>query len=376
MLVDLIRAPDPTSIDDSLDEPLGLLYLASSLRQNGHEVKLTNLAGHPRDDWKADIPEADLYGIQLYTPTAAIGIDIARFIKEKFGKPVIGGGAHPTAIVRSSDEAEKRRLSVFDHLVTGEGERAIVQVADAYKNKSEISRIIRGESILDLDSIPFPARDLVDMMSFSRKVDGVRSFGIMGSRGCSYQCNFCDRSLFGERVRFRSIDNIVKEIKEIISRYGVNHLEFFDDMFTASRRRLREFKDKTKGLDLSYRCNGRSDILTREVYDLVAESGGKVIAFGIESGSQRMLDLMNKGTTVERNLEAISIAQSAGLAVMGYFIIGFPGETKETIQETIEFIKKSGIDQAQVYTFIPLPGAEVYKNPEKFGVKKMLKNYI
>ncbi len=375
MLINLIRVPDPTCIDDLLDEPLGLLYLGSSLRENGFDVEITNLAGHTRDNWQPKINEADLYGIQLYTPTSDIGIDIAKFIKRKFDKPVIGGGAHPTPIFRFSETSEQKNLSIFDHIVLGEGENSIVTIANAYKNSQELPKIIDSPVISDLDSLPLPARDLVDMMSFNRKVDGERSFGIIGSRGCSYQCNFCDRSLFGERTRFRSIENIVDEIKEIISDYEVKHFEFFDDMFTVNKRRLREFKDKVSGLNISYRCNGRADILSKETYDLVHESGGKIVCFGIESGSQKMLDLMNKRTTVEKNLKAIEVAQSAGLNVMGYFIAGFPGETNETIQESIEFIKKSGIDQAQFYTFIPMPGGEVYRNPEKFGVKRMSKDY-
>ena len=369
MLVDLIKVPDPTDVDPLLDEPLGLLYLAASLRNNGYDVRVTNLAGHTAKSWKSEIKEADLYAIQLYTPTAYIGINIAKFIKDKFNKPVVCGGAHPTAL------PHLKELSVFDNIHVGEGDESIVKVANAYRDKKHIPRIIESEFIQDLDLISFPARDLVNMMMFHRKVDGQRCFGIVGSRGCNYKCNFCDRSLFGERVRFRSVDNIVEEIKEIISDYNVRHFEFFDDMWTVNRKRLREFRDKVKGLNISYRCNGRSDIINKEVYDLVYESGGKKICFGIESGSQKMLDLMNKGTTVEKNLRAIKVAQSSGLNVMGYFIIGFPGETKETIQESIEFIKKSGIDQAQFYTFIPLPGNEVYRNPKKFGITRMSRDY-
>jgi len=369
MLVDLIRVPDPTCIDDLLDEPLGLLYLGASLRNNGYEVRITNLAGHTVDSWKTEIKDADLYAIQLFTPTAHIGINIAKFIKENFNKPIICGGAHPTALPKLKE------LSVFDNIVIGEGENSIVEIANAYKNKENIPRIIKSEVIEDLDSLPFPARDLVDMNAFHRKVEGERCFGIIGSRGCSYKCNFCDRSLFGERARFRSVDNIVEEIKEIISNYGVRHFEFFDDMFTVNKKRLKEFRDKARGLNISYRCNGRSDVTNKEIYDLVYESGGRMICFGIESGSQRILDLINKQTTVEKNLEAIKIAQSSGLKVMGYFIAGFPGETKETIQESINFIKKSNLDQAQFYTFIPLPGCEVYKNPKKFGITRMSKDY-
>ncbi len=370
MIIDLIRVPDPTCIDDLLDEPLGLIYLASCLREKGYEPRITNLAGHTFESSKELIKEADLYGIQLYTPTSKIGIDIARFIKERFpGRPVICGGAHPSAL------PESKELDIFDNVVLGEAELSIVKVTEAYANKKPIQRIVKSGFIKDLDSISLPAWDMVDMMNFHRKVDGHRCFGIIGSRGCTFHCAFCDQAIMGDRVRFRSIDNIVYEIKQVIERYGVRHFEFFDDMFTVKKTRLVEFRDKTSGLGLNYRCNGRTDILDRDTYRLLKESGCKVICFGIESGSQKILDRMKKRNTVENNYKAIKITQEAGLTVIGYFMIGFPGETIETINQTIEFVEKSDVDQAQFYTFVPLPGCDVYKHPEKYGVKIISRDF-
>jgi len=370
MLVDLIRVPDSTCIDDFLDEPLGLMYLAACLKKKGYETRVTNLAGHSFESCKSEIKESDLYGIQLYTPTSELGIEIAKFIKENFpGKPVICGGAHPSAL------PESKELDIFDNVVIGEGERSIVKIVDAYRQNRRIQRVIKSDFIKELDSIPLPAWDMVDMMKFHRKVEGQRCFGIIGSRGCSFHCAFCDQAIMGNKVRFRSIDNIVYEIKEVINKYGVSRFEFFDDMFTVRKSRLVEFKEKTKGLKLSYRCNGRTDVLIKDVYWLLKESGCKVVCFGIESGSQEILDRMGKQNTVENNYKAIELAKEVGLTVIGYFMIGFPGETIETINETIEFIKKSNLDQAQFYTFIPLPGCDVYKHPEKYGTKIISYNY-
>lgn len=370
MLVDLIRVPDPTCIDDLLDEPLGLLYLAACLREAGYNVRITNLAGYSSDSWKGNIKEADLYGIQLYTPTCQLGIEIAKFIKEKFPRnPVICGGAHVSAL------PDSKNLEIFDNIVVGEGEVSIVKIAASYRSKKKIARIITNDFIKDLDSLSLPAWDLVDMMSFHRKVDGQRCFGIIGSRGCSFHCAFCDQAIMGDKIRFRSVDSIVSEIKEAIDRYGVRHFEFFDDMFTVRKSRLIEFKKKTAGLNLSYRCNGRTDILTRDTYEYLRDSGCKVICFGIESGSQKILNRMNKCNTVENNYKAIKIAQETGLTVVGYFMLGFPGESLGTIDETLEFVKKSNIDQAQFYTFVPLPGCDVYKNPEKYGIRRISHNF-
>jgi len=370
MLFDLIRVPDPNCIDDLLDEPLGLLYLAAVIREQGMDVRITNLAGHDRTSWQKEIKPADVYGIQLYTPTAALGCEIATFIKKTFpGKPVIGGGAHPTAVPEHPD------LKIFDTLVCGEGETAMPQIISALKLGNDLPPRIQTEFIQELDKLPFPARDLIDMNAFHRKVDGDRCFGIIGSRGCCFKCAFCDQSLFGSRVRYRSLDNIIDEIKQIQAVYGVQHLEFFDDMWTLHKKRLQEFTQKTNGMGLNYRCNGRTDVLDEEVYRLLKASGCSMICFGIESGSQKMLDLMNKGTTVEKAYQAVALAQKAGLIAAGYFILGFPGETVETIQATREFIEKSDIDQAQCYTFVPLPGTDIYRNPDKYGITQMSQNF-
>lgn len=370
MLVDLIRVPDPNSIDDLLDEPLGLMYLASALRESGEQARITDLAGCRYDGWKNEIKEADLYGIQLYTSTVHIGVEVAKFIKKKYrAKPVICGGAHPSALPGSAE------LEIFDKIVVGEGEQAIQKCVNSYKKGKSIPRIIKNDFIQPLDSIPFPARDMVDMTRFHRMIGGRRCFGIISSRGCGYKCAFCDQTVFGNKIRFRSISNVISEIKRIMSRYAVRHFEFYDDIFAANKTRLIEFKDKVRDLNIVYRCNARTDALSPEAYGILKESGCKVICFGIESGSQKMLDLMNKKTKVEKNLRAIKAAQESGITVIGYFMLGFPGETKETIGETLDFIKKSNIDQAQFYTFIPLPGCDVYKFPDKYGAKIISRDF-
>ena len=370
MLIDLIRVPDPNCIDDLLDEPLGLMYLGANLKNKGYQARITNLAGCSRENWKSRIKEADMYAIQLYTPTVNIGIEIAKFLKAKFPKtPVICGGAHPTAL------PDSQGLSVFDNIILGEGEKSVVYVADSYRDKTNIQRIVKSSFIENLDSIPFPDRDLVDMNIFHRKVHGKRCFGIIASRGCYYKCAFCDRSLFGEKLRIRSVNNIVEEIRHVITRYGVRHFEFFDDIFLAGRKQLSDFKNKVEGLGIMFRCNSRTDTLSEERCRMLYDSGCRTLCFGLESGSQKILNAMKKGTKVEQNFNAIKIAQKAKLTTIGYFILGFPGETKQTIQETMEFIKSSDIDQAQFYTFIPLPGCEVYKYPERFNTRIISRDF-
>ncbi len=356
MLVNLIRVPDPTSIDDHLDEPLGLLYLGAALRQVGFDVKVTD----------GDFVEADVYGIQLYTSTAHRGIRIAKHIKQLYPWALtVAGGAHPTAV--------QEGLTVFDIVIRGEGEISFPMVVNYYNGHFELQSLYHS-SMHDLDSIPFPARDLVDIMSYHRKVDGHRCFGIIGQRGCGYKCTFCDRSLFGNKARYRSIGNIVEEIQQCIDTYGVRHYEFFDDIPFPTVKRIKEFQEKTKGMNLEYRCNSRPDT-KKNIFKLMEKTGCKMVCFGIESGVQFLLDKMQKGTTVKENLKAIHMAKEEGLDTMGYFILGFPGETKDTIKQTMEFVDKSELDQAQFYTFIPLPGCEAYIKLEEYGAKLISTDY-
>ncbi|MDD5677968.1 MAG: radical SAM protein [Kiritimatiellae bacterium] len=370
MLVDLIRVPDPRCIDDLLDEPLGLMYLAASVREAGHQVRITNLAGCTDANWQERLAEADVYGIQLYTPTVFLGIKIAEYLRTRFPRAKrLCGGAHPSALPDAPE------LAVFDAIVAGEGETAIVEIVNRWQQGAPVPRVWRSPLIKNLDSLPLPARDLVDMNLFHRKVDGARCFGILASRGCVYKCAFCDQSVFGHRVRFRSLDNLMQEINGIIAAYGIRHFEFFDDMFADNHKLVTAFRERMAGGGIIYRCNGRTDRADLDNYRVLYDSGCRVICYGIESGSQYMLDRMNKHNTVANARRAIDMAHEAGMLVNGYFIIGFPGETAETIEATMEFIRTTGIDQAQGYTFVPLPGCDVSRNPEKYGIISMSKDY-
>lgn len=373
MKINLIRVPDPSCIDDYMDCPLGLLYLSSSLKQHGYDVIVNDLAGTGYN-WKNYLDlNADLFGITLYTPTANIGIDIAKYIKEIKGNktPVICGGPHPTAVPFD------KNLNIFDCIFQSECENVLPMALDVYNKTNVFPKSFIGGNNSSLDDIPFPDRNAVDIMKYHRKVDGEKCFGIISSRGCPFSCNFCDKSMYfnSKKIRFRSIDNIVKELKECIDKYNVNHFEFFDDLFAVNKDRLTEFHYKTKDLNLNYRCNSRSDTLTPEIALLLKKSGCSVICFGIESGNQKILDLMNKKTTVEQNYKGIKIAKNSNIFTTGYFIIGFPGETVESINDTMEFIKKSELDKVSVYQFSPLPGTDVYNNPEKYGVKIIAKDW-
>jgi len=374
MTINLIKPPDPSSIDDFLDEPLGLLYLATILKENGIDVKVTDLSNTGYKGYKDVIDlNSDIFGLSLYTPTAWIGLEIAKYIREhKKNALIICGGPHPSAV-----PWDENLHNIFDYIFMGEAEVSLLEFVQNYINSSLNSKkIIISSQVKDLDVLPIPQRDFVsDVLVYHRKLNDKRCLGIIGSRGCPFNCAFCDKAITGNRIRYRSISNIVDEIKQLIDKYGVHEFEFFDDMFTIKKSRLQEFYDKTKNWGVSYRCNGRSDNLDPKIYELLKLSGCSHIAFGLETGSQMLLDKMNKKNTVENNYRAIKLARDNNLITMGYFILGFPGETYDTIAETMDFIEKSNVDQIQFYTFIPLPGCDVYNNPNKYGARIISSNF-
>lgn len=172
----------------------------------------------------------------------------------------------------------------------------------------------------------------------------------------------------GQRVRYRSAANVVKEIRLLKETWGVSSFRFQDDIFTLNLPRLRAMTVMLREEEIAYRCFGRVDHCSPEVADLLYEGGCRHIAFGVESGSQVILERMRKGQTVDQIREGIANAKAAGLIVRVYLIVGFPGETWKTVQETVDLILECTPDEFSVYPLIPYPGTPLYQRPEEFGI--------
>lgn len=221
---------------------------------------------------------------------------------------------------------------------------------------------------MDLDTIPFPARHRVGIYSYSRSVLNRRATNVITGRGCPYNCSFCYRGLYGDSFRLRSARNVIREAEEIVDTYGIRAIHFLDDIFTINRERLREILDAFRSMDIHFRCNSRVDLSAVEDFESLYRGGCREIAFGIESGSQSILDRINKRNTVERNKLAITNAKKAGIVAKAYFVVGLPGETPATILETRRFIEEVRPDKVSIYTFVPYPGTPVWNDPESFGI--------
>lgn len=356
----MINPPQPNSLDDKLDPPLGLMYIAAVLREKGLEVKIVDLCFVEHKDWPEAIGVADIYGITVFSSSLYLAREIAAIAKENNPNGrVVAGGPHPTALPLETKE-------FFDSVAIGEGEYALLQ---------PVAELIKCPVIENLDDLPLPARDLVDLTRYTRKVYGEKATTLITSRGCPYSCAFCCKDVFGHRVRYRSTESVLREIRGIVETYDIRNFLFYDDTFALDRKRFYPLCRELEKENIIFRCNGDVRNNTEEDFRVLYDAGCREIAFGIESGSQAILDNIHKGTTVKGNRQAIQNAKKIGLRVKAFLMVGNPGESKATIEETKRFITEADPDQYTVFNFVPLPGCDIWKNPEKYGVRIVNRNF-
>ena len=225
--------------------------------------------------------------------------------------------------------------------------------------------------IEDIDEVPNPARHLLPrLINYHPTPMSYKRFPVttmITSRGCPFGCIFCDKNIFGKSIRFHSVDYVMKEIEELIHKYRIKEITFEDDTFTVNKRRVLEICKRLKRLDLIYSIQSRADTLSKEVVKGLAESGCWQIAIGIESGDQRILNILNKGITLKQIRNAVKITEQAGIQAKGFFMIGNPGETIESINNTINFAKSLPLSAAMFTISTPLPGTIFYSIAKKYG---------
>ena len=273
----------------------------------------------------------------------------------------------------------------FNVCVAGEGEQILeVILRNPQKWKAESPIGIRTDPIENLDAIPFPARHLIDWSQYKRGIFWGKKMlepavGIVTSRGCPGACIFCGSAqIFGHRTRFRSISNVVAEIKQVISEMGYHGFNFHDDTLCVNRDRAMELCREFNQLDIVWRCLTRVNTVDEEILTNMKEAGCKEIIYGIESYSQKILNNLHKGSTVKQNLNAMKLTKKVGIQTKAGIIVGSPGETWETIEATKKGLRECPPDYWNVSVFTPYPGSQIYANPEKFNVKiltRELNNY-
>ena len=328
----------------------------------------------------------DVVGITALTPPMKHVYKISEIIKEIYpNASVVVGGTHPTILPeRTMTEGKK-----IDFIVVGEGERTFVELIQALRgNQKEFSniaglcwrkkdKIIVNQSrnlIKKLDEIPFPARDIFNLkLCYSaptKKVSEENVTPILTSRGCPFNCIHCaSKIIWRGYARYRSADNVVAEIEECINKYNLREFNFLDDTFTVNKKRVIEICNKIieKKLRIYWICFARADTIDDELVQVMKKAGCRKISFGLESGNQRILDLMRKKTTIEQGRKAVKITRKYGLKVHASFMLGNVGETVQTIKETISFAKSLDLDNAAFFITSPCPGTDLYKIAQSLG---------
>lgn len=368
--------------------PLGLGYIASSLRLAGHEVEILDCTFLEEEEarGRAIASGAEVVGIYSMVSMQNEALRFARLLRKRSDLLMAGG---PQA---SSDPIPF--LNDFDLAVVGEGEETVLEILRAFEDGSDISSVKgiayrrgrfggsapnprelkdpQGGPMMteprphreDLDQIPFPARDLFpneEYISYWRRRFGRACAAVITTRGCPFSCEFCSRSVFGTSYRERSPGNVLDEVEEVLD-LGYDQIHFADDVFTLNRDRVLDICQKIRddGPSFGWECLGRVDSIDPLVALAMREAGCERVLFGIESGSDPILRLMNKKITVEDARRAVSAARDAGLKTGAFFILCYPGETCDTVLDTLRFATHLPLDYLSFTMPHPLPGTPLY----------------
>lgn len=350
-------------INEKVFPTLGLLYLSAYIKQHGYrDVTLIDM--NDEEPLPARI-DADIVGFYSNTPQFPTAMRLAREIRKRnlARKPLyVIGGPHVSG--KPEDAAGE-----FDVVVAGEGERAFLDVVRAHEAGRVPDPVVRLPYIENISELPFPDRDLIDIRSYRYYLDGRLTTTVLTSRGCPFGCNFCANNAWGKSLRLRTPENVYQELKLLKERYGYGAFMFFDDTMTVNRKRMEGICSLLKELDIIYRCFIRSDTVDRGILEAMKGSGCVEVGVGIESGSPRILKIVNKGETVERNMEAVKLCRAAGLRVKGFFIVGLPGENEESLRETIAFLEEADLDDLDVTVYTPYPGSAIYRDKKRFDIE-------
>lgn len=355
--INLIIPPSPYLIDDLVFPNLGTLYLSAVLKQHNYDVSVIDLHGYK--DWQQELAKhtGDLWGISCVTPEFPLAVQILKEIKtlNPYTHVVIGGPM-ATCDYRACLSAG------FEQVVIGEGERAILKIMGSCKDK-----VLQEAFIENLDEIPFPDRYAIDLSRYHYEIDGKEATNILTSRGCPWsRCRFCCQ-IWNREIRYRSAENVIGELKQIYN-MGFKSVAIYDDEFFSLKKRDLKICEGLKDLDMSYRCLTRSNLVTDEIAKVASYTGCSEILLGIESGSDKILKIIRKGITKERHKKAIKILKENGIKVKALFMVGLPGESYETIEETRRFIEETRPDICEFTIYTPYPNSDIWDSPQTYDI--------
>ncbi len=362
--------------------PLGLSFVAAALEKERFQVEVLDnyLLRKPIDDVQQMVKRLnpEIVGITCSSASYERCVETAKAVKQVLPScKVVVGGWHPSYMPESMLQHRD-----IDYVVVGEGERAMTELANyivkggnerafdaiagiAYRKEGKIIKNPQN-FIKDLDQIAFPARHLLPMHLYEREVPFLKAKPVDTmniARGCPFNCIYCEtRRLWGVGCRAFSPGRVVDEIKHIVTKYGTKGIYFLGDNFTINKKRTTELCElmKKSKLDIEWICDTRADMISRDLLIAMKEAGLRTIWFGVESGSPRILEKINKGITLEQTVRAFKLCREVGLQIACSFILGIPGETVGDMEATYKFGKRLDPDWCQFNVFVAVPGSGLY----------------
>jgi len=358
--------------------PLGLGYLASTLREAGISVRLFDCTFSRYEDVLSAVrrQKPKIVGFYSMVTINHHAITLAKDLRDDVGL-LVAGGPLPTI-------APESFLDVFDVVVKHEGEQTFLELVtkclngEPWKETRGISfaaengevKMTQGREVIkNLDEIPFPSRDMFPnraYMKYWRDHHGYTATSEISTRGCPYSCDFCSNPVFGRSYRERSAENVVREMEDI-EKLGYDRVFFTDDCFTQNPHRVEQICDLIieEKIDLEWMCLSRVDGLVDDLARKMRKAGCVRVFFGIESGNERMLKIMNKKIRLSDIKSAVSAARRAGIQTGGFFIIGYPGETNSSLLETLRFSSRLPLDYLSYSFPYPIIGTGLYTRVER-----------
>lgn len=378
MKVYLINPPSDFLLDDKSNVPLGLLYIDSYLHSKGIDVKIVDLAGQKEEEWEIPM-DGDVYGVTATTPQFETACRIAELVEGE-GRLLVLGGVHCTVAPQ-----ESLRDSKFKIAVRHEGEDTMLEICQPGIHFKDIDGISwkDDEGLIrhndnrpferNIDKFPHPRLDAIDMDSYHCGVfttpdgDVIRGTQIITSRGCPYNCSFCcSPFVYSRKVRYHSVE-YMKEWLDQLNEAGYNNFYIVDDIFMLKKARLKLLLEDFIERGSIWRACVRADVCTKEKLQSFYDAGCRQVDIGVESGSQKVLDIVHKGEKVEDNAQAIQWCHEVGIKVKSCIIVGLPGEEREDVELTRDFIRTNRPDSVTLCTFIPYPGTDIYKHAQLYG---------
>lgn len=363
--------------------PLGTLYAASWLRQHGYEVALFDaMLAESEAEWAEALDEHKPQYAVIYEDNFNYlsKMCLLRMREAAFKMIEMAKSRGCTVILAGSDVTDRWKLYLekgADYCIIGEGEETLLELLNQLSAGRDTEQVVgaasrytvhvtRRPDITDLDKLPFPAWDLVDIQKYKKiwmDRHGYFSMNMVTTRGCPYHCNWCAKPIWGQRYNSRSPENVAAEMKWLKENYAPDHIWFADDILGLKPNWIEKFASLVNEANaaIPFKCLQRADLVNERTSAALAKAGCKTVWIGAESGSQKILDAMEKGDTVEDIYNAARLLRANGIEVGFFLQFGYPGETWEDVQKTLKMVRDCAPDDIGVSVSYPLPGTKFFE---------------